>query len=828
MTNTVDVTNKSPNEPSSLPAMLEHQSNEAVNSSNVQGSLSSFSIQQPSENGTLMTALGVSPCASLGLGSNSIGQAENTAEENESSKSEDANEHDVINESILSHNVTMRKSIRISNQNNTDDESDVGSYGFSLLEQKAPSVAPSDEVDPAQGSVYNEKSELPKEVTTKAVNDVSHLLMSPMSPDAFRLSDGFDGGTETNYGGPIANDDIAGLSPIVAIRESTVSAMRTSPSNTRSHDDEVQGSTSPCTVTSHVSSNKGDDPPEERSLLSSHHCKGCVAHGEPDNESVDKDYSATDKSAVVDDEAQAAGESRHETSTAGIHSPQEDVSVSHQDNVSNEEMNVEKAFDNGDTGAAEEEKEVQQVTTLDPNGTSTLQDAEKRQNLWDDVGSVMSSSASSQDDDARSFDKEQSSVGKRAVVYEAEELSRECIASSMISTEVDKADAECSNVDTRDEQATEQRLDGQHFTRNDIGQDDSASGSAIAQQTKESTSNGAVEQNESVDDDSMQSLLSDTDDEQGETSAVDTSSGNVQGARKEPTIAYRDLTSAKKHIDASSMAFIERLRGAAHRRKLRVARSRDSLAAKEREHLLSIASANERRLVMAPKETQVTTHSSSTAPIVRVEPYKPFKARPAPSTTGQLGSGGQVGVPKIEKKPTTTPFSPLLGARRPQKENISSLEPPLRDEFRRSTSRLVSKVTKSLTPKKKSRDESLPFKARPAPPTTGIQGHGGQVGVPKIEKRPTTVPVSPGLGIWRRNSMPAGSRPNPAFAPDPKAKRKPTTVKPFARLLSGSEVCWCRSVILVCVNLLIPSLTWHLSFLFSTFYRYQEQKTLLV
>ena len=251
---------------------------------------------------------------------------------------------------------------------------------------------------------------------------------------------------------------------------------------------------------------------------------------------------------------------------------------------------------------------------------------------------------------------------------------------------------------------------------------------------------------------------------------------------KEPNYTYRDLTSAKKNLDASSMAFIERLRGAAHRRKLRVARSRDSLAAKEREHLLSIASANERRLLMAPKDTTVRAAASSVDHMTTVEPYKPFKARPAPSTTGQLGSGGQVGVPKVEKKPTTTPFSPLLGARRPKNEHVSALDTPSKHAPRRSASRFVSIVTKSLTPKK---SRGVPFKARPAPPTTGIQGHAGQVGVPKVAKRPATVPVSPGLGI-RRSSLPVAFKPKMAGSKSSAAA--PKRNKPFERAFSGSDV----------------------------------------
>lgn len=159
-----------------------------------------------------------------------------------------------------------------------------------------------------------------------------------------------------------------------------------------------------------------------------------------------------------------------------------------------------------------------------------------------------------------------------------------------------------------------------------------------------------------------------------------------------------DLVSAKKHIDASSLMFIERLRGAAHRRKLEVTRSRDSLAAKEQQQLISNAASKERqRQLLAYKEEHASTVSIE-------QGYKPFKARPMV----QSGSGGQVGVPKVEKKPTTTPFSPQLGAKRQQRLRVPALE----------------------------------------------KGHGGQFGVPKVEKKKTTVPVSPHLGL-RRPPQPA-------------------------------------------------------------------------
>ena len=185
------------------------------------------------------------------------------------------------------------------------------------------------------------------------------------------------------------------------------------------------------------------------------------------------------------------------------------------------------------------------------------------------------------------------------------------------------------------------------------------------------------------------------------------------------TSYYSDLTSAKKHVDASSLMFIERLRGAAHRRKLEVTRSRDSLAAKERQQLISIAESRERqRQALADvKRSQASKNSyeANKVTLYTARGYtgRPFKARPMI----QSGNWGQAGVPKVEKKPTTIPFSPQIGAKRQQRLRVPALE----------------------------------------------KGHGGQFGVPKVEKRNTTVPVSPQLGVRRTGAMVTRSQSQPSL-----------------------------------------------------------------
>lgn len=222
----------------------------------------------------------------------------------------------------------------------------------------------------------------------------------------------------------------------------------------------------------------------------------------------------------------------------------------------------------------------------------------------------------------------------------------------------------------------------------------------------------------------------------------------------------RDLSSARKQVGQSSHEFIERIRNAAHRRKVAMTKSRDSLAAKEEEQLRSIAE----RINQAASDSSSTSQEQAAR---RAEPSskhrdsvnddsvkKRFKARPLPPTTGALGSGGLDGVPKVEKRPTTTPFSPLLGQRRPQKTKIKALEEP-KQSFKPVKSIPTSQpVILRPTPpiiEKKENELVRPFKARAVPTAVRSEGGSGQYGVPKVEKRPLTVAMSPQLGPRRRS-----------------------------------------------------------------------------
>ena len=163
-----------------------------------------------------------------------------------------------------------------------------------------------------------------------------------------------------------------------------------------------------------------------------------------------------------------------------------------------------------------------------------------------------------------------------------------------------------------------------------------------------------------------------------------------------------EILRTTQQLGATSLAFIHHLRGAAFRRKLKLTQSRDSLVAKEQER-----------------------DRARAARLLEEESPKVFQARPVPEAVGVKGKGGISGVPKVPKRPLTTPKSPMLGFR------FRKVDDP--------------------------EEEALPeahFRARPLPKTTGAAGRAGQAGVPRVPKRATTVPFSPLLGMRRPRPEP--------------------------------------------------------------------------
>jgi hypothetical protein len=244
-------------------------------------------------------------------------------------------------------------------------------------------------------------------------------------------------------------------------------------------------------------------------------------------------------------------------------------------------------------------------------------------------------------------------------------------------------------------------------------------------------------------------------DDQSEQSVSSFSALNVQSEEEQVndkrnesisstgSLREEEMIRTKEELGATSLAFNERLRGAAFRRKMNLTRSRDSLAAKEREQRELIAASKasrEQRRLSEPPPTSLPDDTRKLASDP-ANAFKVFKALPLPSYTGFKGHGGLSGVPKVEKKQTTMASSPMLGARRQIRRLMgqdvdSNVEPPYRTA--------KPSLTTSDEP------NSNTFRARQLPPTTGELGHAGQVGVPKVPKRPATVPMSPLLGPRRK------------------------------------------------------------------------------
>jgi len=151
------------------------------------------------------------------------------------------------------------------------------------------------------------------------------------------------------------------------------------------------------------------------------------------------------------------------------------------------------------------------------------------------------------------------------------------------------------------------------------------------------------------------------------------------------------------------------------------------------------------------------------------------------------------GVPKIEKRPNTTPTSPLLGLRRTKGGSTTSklLEKSKRSPGKGSKvikesagnsgyskkrlSDTVETKTSNYLDKSKGNKEkssimldvnsmrlkpgrketsvgtSTLFKARPIPSSNNMRYHAGQIGIPKVSKRAVTVPISPSLGPKRQS-----------------------------------------------------------------------------
>jgi hypothetical protein len=296
-----------------------------------------------------------------------------------------------------------------------------------------------------------------------------------------------------------------------------------------------------------------------------------------------------------------------------------------------------------------------------------------------------------------------------------------------------------------------------HYSRDDTLEGDTTGGFSDEFRRMELTVSPIAK---SRDSDERHNIIID-DRDQHQPSIIDNTTNHTTAS---PSSRHDDLQSARKQVGESSSNFIDKIRYAAHKRKVAVTRSRDSLVAKEKEQ-------EQLRSIAESKSTTAQSTTFSKASDDSKENYVPerrseaFFKNPFKNKTS-IGFGG-FGVPKVEKRPTTTPFSPLLGSRRKEKIKPKSLRQPKISFGRKSTTTSKSSSTKSFTmPSNVSKEvtsnatatneavtSSPAFKARPAPSSTGIRGHAGQIGVPKVPKRPVTVPKSPCLGPKRQSSL---------------------------------------------------------------------------
>eukprot|EP00548_Thalassiothrix_antarctica_P003493 CAMPEP_0194141614 /NCGR_PEP_ID=MMETSP0152-20130528/11018_1 /TAXON_ID=1049557 /ORGANISM="Thalassiothrix antarctica, Strain L6-D1" /LENGTH=476 /DNA_ID=CAMNT_0038840301 /DNA_START=72 /DNA_END=1502 /DNA_ORIENTATION=+ len=209
-----------------------------------------------------------------------------------------------------------------------------------------------------------------------------------------------------------------------------------------------------------------------------------------------------------------------------------------------------------------------------------------------------------------------------------------------------------------------------------------------------------------------------------------------------------NIDSAKKKIGASSLAFMEHLRGAANRRKDQVIRDRDSLVAKQKGMKETAEKGIVEEVSNAIEKSKESFHSN---------PQKIFfsgkKSRSITKSATNYRSG-MIGIRKVERRKATTPVSPLLGKRRSTKPAIKALQNPA-CTLKKCKSKIpnVRQFNVSMyVPKKQTRSTPFTssFRARPVP--SGFSTKSGPIGIPKVTKRPVTIAVSPLLGVRRTHT----------------------------------------------------------------------------
>lgn len=206
------------------------------------------------------------------------------------------------------------------------------------------------------------------------------------------------------------------------------------------------------------------------------------------------------------------------------------------------------------------------------------------------------------------------------------------------------------------------------------------------------------------------------------------------------SVILETVEQSEHFVDEQRANVVEKLRGAAFKRRMDVSRSRDSLLAKEQRQR-----AQNQEVVQDPEAgkscAEVIAQKDQPLEFNKTQ----FKALPLPKTTGCEGSFGLSGVPAVKKKGITKASSPILGRRRQQ-------------------------TTSSAQPESK--------KASMLPPVKEV---GGLAGIPRVFKKPTTVPRSPMLGRRRAQSVKPASNRRPSL---PVMRRK--SVESNSSTSSGS------------------------------------------
>jgi hypothetical protein len=191
------------------------------------------------------------------------------------------------------------------------------------------------------------------------------------------------------------------------------------------------------------------------------------------------------------------------------------------------------------------------------------------------------------------------------------------------------------------------------------------------------------------------------------------------------------LLPTSEELGASSMAFIRQLRGAAFRRKMNLSRSRDSLAAKERKQLEEVA-ASEKDATgddeVGSVVANIQRRESLTSNEVSADTIKVL-----PTTVYVRNDDATAGLPHVKHRPTTIPISPALGRRR-----YLRMQPDHAIEAQGQMT-LPSDLPEG------------PSDAMASRPLRNVHiNHESMVGVPKVDKRPRTAPISPCLASRRR------------------------------------------------------------------------------